>query len=95
VAEFWQITLWELRQVVEADNWRARQEQQRDVALAWRTASLMRAKRLPSLKRLLVASKPARPLRGKELAERRQAHRETVDRMGEAAQAILKKRGLV
>lgn len=32
-------------------------EADRDVALAWRTAALMRQKRLPSLKSLLIAPK--------------------------------------
>jgi len=75
VAEFWEMTPRETYMAIEAAIWRDEQRQKHDVVLAWRTAALMRAKRMPSLKQLLN-TKPARPLRGKELEKRRQEFKE-------------------
>jgi hypothetical protein len=58
---------------IEAALWRAEQQERRDLALAWHAAALSRAKRLPSLKQLL-SIRPAKPLAGKELEERRRQH---------------------
>jgi hypothetical protein len=55
---------------IDASIWREEVRQKRDLALAWQTAALTRAKRMPSLKQLLN-TKPARPLRGEELEKRR------------------------
>ena len=57
--------------VIAANLWRDEIKQKQDVALAWRTAALTRAKRLPSLKQLLN-TKPAKALYGAELEKRRQ-----------------------
>ncbi len=55
---------------IEACIWRDEKQQRQTIIQAWQTAVLMRAKKIPSLKQLLDP-KPARPLRGKELEERR------------------------
>lgn len=68
--EFWDLTPRETVMVIDASIWREEIRQKREVALAWRTAMLTRARRLPSLKQLLN-TKPARPLHGKELEKRR------------------------
>lgn len=60
---------------IDAAVWREEQQQKREIALAWRTAMLSRAKRIPSLK-MLLATKPAKPLEGEELARRRREHAE-------------------
>lgn len=60
---------------IEARAWRAEQEGQRDLWLAWHIAALSRAKRLPSLKRLL-GSGETRVLAGAELERRQQERRE-------------------
>lgn len=57
-------------QVIDAAVWREEMAQKRDLMLAWNTAALMRRKKLPSIKALMAASTPAKPLHGKELAER-------------------------
>ena len=56
---------------IEASIWRDERRQELDIVQAWSIASLMRAKRIPSLKQLLN-TKPAKPLHGKELEKRRQ-----------------------
>jgi hypothetical protein len=60
---------------IEASIWRDEIQQKRNLTLAWQTAALTRAKRLPSLKQLLNI-KPARPLHGEELEKRRQEFKE-------------------
>jgi hypothetical protein len=57
--------------MIDAAIWREEVQQKRDLTLAWQTAALTRAKRLPSLKQLLNM-KPAKPLHGEELQKRRQ-----------------------
>lgn len=49
--------------------WRDERAQRQQIAQAWRTAALMRVKRMPSLAQLLAG--PAKPLVGRELARRR------------------------
>ncbi len=60
---------------IDASIWRAEVQQKRDLALAWQTAALTRAKRMPSLKQLLN-TKPAKPLMGREREKRRQEFQE-------------------
>jgi hypothetical protein len=43
---------------IEAATWRLQNEQARMMSLAWYTAALMRAKRLPPLAQLLAQLKP-------------------------------------
>ena len=60
---------------IDASIWREGIQQKWDLTLAWQTAALTRAKRMPSLKQLLN-TKPAKPLVGKELEKRRQEFRD-------------------
>jgi len=60
---------------IDASIWRDEVAQKRDLTLAWQTAALTRARRLPSLKQLL-SIKPARPLHGDELEKRRREFKE-------------------
>jgi hypothetical protein len=75
VLEFWDLTPRETFMAIDASLWREEIQQKRDLTLAWQTAALTRAKRLPSLKQLLN-TKPARPLHGAELEKRRQEFKE-------------------
>lgn len=56
--------------VIDAYIWRDERQQKQQIALAWRTAALHRAKRMPAL-RALLSEGPAKPLKGKELEKRR------------------------
>jgi len=60
---------------IEASIWRNERRQELDLVQAWSMAKLMRAKRIPPLKALLN-TKPAKPLRGKELEKARQEFKE-------------------
>jgi hypothetical protein len=60
---------------IDAAIWRDERQQDQDMRLAWHMAAFMRTKRLPSLKNIL-ASKPAKRLRGGELEEKRREYRE-------------------
>jgi hypothetical protein len=78
---------------IQAATWQMEREQRRDLCLAWQTASLSRAKRIPSLRRLLSPGK-SRPLKGEELEHRRRERdgmleRINVDKINEA----VRKRG--
>ena len=88
VAEFWSLTPRETYAVIKAANWRLEREHRRDAWLAWHIAALSRAKRLPTLQRLIAPGK-SRALEGEELERRRAEHREIVqkidvDRINEA-----------
>lgn len=88
VAEFWALTPRETYATIEATSWRLEREHRRDAWLAWHIAALSRAKRLPTLQRMIGAGK-ARALEGEELERRRAEHREImqkidVDRINEA-----------
>lgn len=72
--EFWEMTPRETYMAIEASIWREEYRQKQDAAQAWRIAMLIRAKKLPSLQQLLNP-RPANPLRGKELDERRREFR--------------------
>jgi hypothetical protein len=61
---------------IEAANWRAERTHRRDAWLAWHTAALTRARRLPSLQRL-IKPRDAKPLVGDEL-ERRRSERDEI-----------------
>jgi hypothetical protein len=86
VVEFLDLTPRETYMAIEAAIWRDERRQKQDVALAWRTAALVRAKRMPSLKQLLAIG-PARPLAGKEKEKRRREYKE----MSAAADDYLQK----
>ena len=80
VSEFWAMTPWELRLALEAGARRLERERQRDAWLAWHIAAMGRAKRLPSLRRLLGVPR-ARRLQGAELERRRREHAEIVRKL--------------
>lgn len=67
--DFWDLTPRETYATIEAWLWRSEQHQRQQIALAWRTAALTRAKKLPTLAELL--NKPAKALVGAELTKRR------------------------
>lgn len=71
VAEFWDLTPRETWQAIEAAIWRDRREQERETRQAWLTATLSRAKKIPSLKRLLTEKKQAQRLTPVEAEKRR------------------------
>lgn len=75
VLEFLDLTPCETFMAINASIWSGEAQQKRDLTLAWQTAALTRAKRMPSLKQLLN-TKPARPLHGEELEKRRQEFKE-------------------
>ena len=78
---------------IEARAWRAEQEQQRDLWLAWHMAALSRAKRLPSLARLLGDGE-SHALTGAELERRERERREITGRIDVAKlNEALRKRG--
>lgn len=75
VLEFWDLTPRETYRAIEASIWRDEQTQRQQIAQAWRTAALTRAKKMPTLKQLLTTG-PAKPLVGKELQRRRKEFEE-------------------
>ncbi len=68
---------------IEATIWRNQQAQRMGLQLAWLTAALGRAKRMPSLRRILTG--PARRLHGPELQRRRTEHRRMASQANVAA----------
>lgn len=70
VAAFWEMTPRETLETIKAAVWRNDQEHRARVSLAWHTAMLTRAKRMPRLARLLGTDKAQR-LEGAELEKRR------------------------
>lgn len=58
---FWRITPREMMAHVQGAVRRARRERNEAIALAWNTATLMRVKKMPRLKRLLVDDEPKEP----------------------------------
>jgi hypothetical protein len=79
--DFWELTPYELHQRLKG--WKRRQEADRlrSLYLAWYTAMFTRAKKLPSLERVL---KPpvTRRIKGRELEERRREFEEQARRAG-------------
>ena len=80
VDEFWGMTPRETVLVVEAAIWRYDREHQQRAWLAWHIAALGRAKRLPSLRKLL-GMPAAKKLVGDEAERRAREHAEMVKRM--------------
>lgn len=79
VAEFWEMTLRETLMAIDAAIWDERRRQKQNLSVAWHMAAMSRAKRLPSLKRVLSSTETtvkARPLKGAELRKRRKEYRE-------------------
>jgi hypothetical protein len=70
VESFWSMTPRETYATIEAAAWRAEQEQKARAWLAWHTAALSRAKRMPPLARLLPLP-AARPLSKEDAAKKR------------------------
>ena len=78
VLEWLDLTPRETYMMLDAHLWREEQRRKEDeqrleqeLTLAWLIAALTRAKRLPPLRVLLTAAKPAKPLKGEELEQRR------------------------
>jgi len=71
VADFWEMTPRETFAAIDAAVWRDEQQQRQAITAAWLMAKLSRAKRVPSLSSVLSQGRPAKPLRGRELVERR------------------------
>lgn len=63
---------------IEAYLWQMERHRRDEVTIAWLTAKLMRAKRLPPLARLLTAKK-AKPLQGEELDKRRREFKDMTE----------------
>jgi hypothetical protein len=74
VSEFWGLTPRETYMVIEAAIWRNERRQQELMALAWNTAALTRAKRMPRL-RTLLASRSG-PATEEEMQALREKHRQ-------------------
>ena len=80
VDEFWRMTPRETTLAIEGAVWRYEREHQQVAWLAWHVAALGRAKRLPSLRRLLRMP-AATKLVGEEAEKRAREHAEMVTRM--------------
>lgn len=74
---------------IEAAVWRDERAQKQGLTLAWATAALSRAKRLPPLARL--TAKPARKLQGRELEERRREFAEMRAALARSSAATARK----
>lgn len=61
MAEFWSLTPRELTAVFRAQAWRWKQEQRQLMYAVWHVAALQRAKKMPSLRKVLGDDK-AKPL---------------------------------
>lgn len=70
VADFWGMTPRETWAAMDAAAWRMEQEQRNRAWLAWHTAALSRAKRMPPLSKLLRSDHP-QVLTGEALKRRR------------------------
>lgn len=65
-----------------AAEWRDKQQERSELVLAWYTAALSRAKRLPSLKSLLSPLTEHKAMTPEEIAEREAEFAELSARMG-------------
>lgn len=70
ILAFWEMTPRETVQEIEAANWRLEQDQRARAWLAWHTAALSRARKMPPLARV-VNPPEARALRPYEAEARR------------------------
>jgi len=66
---------------IEAAVWRDERMERHNLSLAWHTAAMTRAKRLPSLKSLVTSTKKSKPLKGSELTERRREFTEMTENL--------------
>ena len=82
-SEFWDMTPRETIAALEAAAWRMRQEQSQMLNMAWHTAALTRARKLPALATLLNRMKGPDKT---PLAERRKEFEEMKARMGKATE---------
>ena len=71
VSQFWDLTPRETLHAIEAEVWRLERVQRGRLWLAWHVAAFARAKKLPSLQRLLAPA-DAKPLEGEALDTRRE-----------------------
>lgn len=85
--EFWSLTLREFSLYIEAYSRRMRQEHEQSMIAAWLTAKLGRAKRIPTLNRLLRFKDEATPLSPEEAARELERHKDLVDRLAPDATA--------
>ena len=60
VPAFWALTPRETLATMEATVWRSEQRAAADLSHAWHTAALMRVKRMPTLKKLLMPFMPSK-----------------------------------
>ena len=79
VVEYWDMTPRETIAALDAAAWRIRQEQMQSLSLAWHTAALTRARKLPPLARLLSHLK--KPVRNEPIEKRREEFEELKGRM--------------
>jgi len=86
VGEFWRMTPRETSLAFDVAKWRYERERRHRAWLAWHIAALGRAKRLPSLRRLM-GMPAAKKLSGDEAARRAHQHAEIVKRMAKRKQA--------
>lgn len=91
VADFWAMTPAETLAVLDAGIWREELADRRIGWLAWHTAALQRAKRLPPLSRLVRKSK--KRVSQAELARRRAEHAEMVKRNADVIERLRKRNG--
>jgi len=93
IAEYWSMTPPETLAVIEAHNWRQRQEERRQMTTAWMTAALTRTRRLPRLGALLARSKRPQKLSKNDLAARRTEFRQaaTPEKLARINEAIARR----
>lgn len=75
VREYWELTPAETLGVLDAHAWRLEREREARAWAVWHTAALVRAKKLPALKRLVDGYKTVQ-LRGVALEDKRREHAE-------------------
>lgn len=85
IEAFWEMTPRETIAALDAAAWRMRQEQTQMLSLAWHTAALMRAKRMPALSQMVARLK--RPRRNEPIERRREEFEELKARMMRATDA--------
>jgi hypothetical protein len=82
-ADFWELTPYELHRRVVGWNKKERAKRLSSLHTAWHTAAFIRARRMPSLMRILKPPK-SRKLRGEELERRRASFEDRCRRAGVA-----------
>ena len=93
VAEFWDLTPREMFAALDAAAWRIKREDKQMASLAWHTATLTRARRLPTLAQILARVESAwqRTRKDVPIEERREEFAELSARLKRAKAEV--KRG--